>query len=76
MTASRTIATVQKSNSEEIRVSVASQHGDALIDVRIFSPSRTSQGEPRPTNRGVCLTCAKLPALIEALELAHREASR
>ncbi|MDR7040511.1 hypothetical protein J2X36_005294 [Methylobacterium sp. BE186] len=72
----RTIAIVRKNNMEEVRVSVTVQQGYALVDMRIFAASARSQGEPCPTPRGICLTRAKLPELIRALQAAEREASR
>ncbi|POR40218.1 PC4/YdbC family ssDNA-binding protein [Methylobacterium sp. V23] len=72
----RTIATVRKNNSEEIRVSVAIHDGYALVDMRVFSAPRSSRGEPVPTKAGICLTRTKLPELILALQAAEREVTR
>ena len=71
----RTIATVRKNNSEEIRVSVAIHDGYALIDMRVFSAPRSSRGEPIPTKAGICVAKAKLSELILALQAAEREVS-
>ena len=72
----RTIATVRKNNSEEIRVSVAIHAGYALVDMRVFSAPRSSRGEPIPTKAGICVSKAKLPELILALQAAEREVSQ
>jgi hypothetical protein len=72
----RTIATVRKNNSEEIRVSVAIHAGYSLVDMRVFSAPRSSRGEPIPTKAGICIAKAKLSELILALQAAEREVSR
>lgn len=72
----RTIATVRKNNSEEIRVSVAIHEGYALVDMRVYSALRANRGEPVPTKAGICLTRTKLPELILALQAAEREVTR
>jgi hypothetical protein len=72
----RTIATVRKNNSEEIRVSVAVHNGYALVDMQVFSAPRSSRGEPVATKSGICPTRAKLPELILALQAAERAVSR
>ena len=72
----RTIATVRKNNSEEIRVSVAIHDGYALVDMRVFSAPRTSRGEPVPTKAGICVARSKLSELILALQAAEREVTR
>ena len=72
----RTIATVRKNNSEEIRVSVAIHDGYALVDMRVFSAPRANRGEPVPTKAGICLIRSKLPELILALQAAEREVAR
>ena len=71
----RTIATVRKNNSEEIRVSVAIHDGYALVDMRVFSAPQSSRGEPIPTKAGICVAKAKLSELILALQAAEREVS-
>lgn len=76
MSSLRTIATVHKNNSEEIRVSVAIQNGYALVDMRVFSTPRASRGEPVPTKAGICLVRSKLSELILALQAAEREVTR
>lgn len=72
----RTIATVRKNNSEEIRVSVAIHAGYALVDMRVFSAPRSNRGEPVATKAGICVAKAKLSELILALQAAEREVSR
>ena len=72
----RTIATVRKNNSDEIRISVAVHDGYTLVDMRVFSTSRGTNGEPHPTKAGICLSKSTLPDLIRALQAAEQEASR
>ncbi|GJD40099.1 hypothetical protein [Methylobacterium bullatum] len=73
----RTIATVRKNNTQEIRISVSIRDGYALVDMRVFeAPRRAASGEPHPTAAGICLTRTKLPELIQALQAAEREVSR
>ncbi len=69
----RCVATVQKNNSEEIRVSVAIHDGYALVDMRVFSAPRANRGEPVPTKAGICVARSKLSELILALQAAERE---
>ena len=76
MTDLRTIATVRKNNTEEIRVSLAIRDGYSLVDMRVFATTRGTRGEPLPTKAGICLNQTTLPALIQALQAAEREASR
>lgn len=72
----RTIATIRKNNSQEIRVSIAIRDGYALVDMRVFSAPRRSRGEPVATQNGICITRVKLPELILALQAAEREVTR
>ena len=76
MNASRTIATIRKNNSQEIRVSLNVHEGFTLVDVRVFAARRLGRGEPHPTPAGICFARKSLPALIEALQVAEREAAR
>lgn len=71
----RTVATVRKNNSEEIRVSLAIREGYTLVDMRVFAASRKPRGEHVPTKAGICLNRTTLPELIRALQEAEREAS-
>ena len=76
MSVSRTVATIRKNNSEEIRVGIVEHGGVALVDLRVFVAPRGGQDEPRPTPNGICIPHTQLPHLIEALRIAEREASR
>ncbi|MDO9426024.1 MAG: PC4/YdbC family ssDNA-binding protein [Methylobacterium sp.] len=71
----RTVATVRKNNSEEIRISVVTGDGFTLVDLRVFAAPKTSRGEPYPTTNGIRLAKSTLPALIQALQAAEREVS-
>ena len=72
----RTVATIGMFNSQEIRVSLAVHDGFTLVDMRVFAVRRGGIGEPHPTPAGICIAQKSLPALIEALQAAEREASR
>ena len=72
----RTIATVRKNGMEEVRVRVTAGTGYPLIDMRVFSAIGRRNGEPVSTKAGICVPRDRLPALIEALQAAEREASR
>jgi hypothetical protein len=72
----RTIATVRKNNSQEIRVSVAIHADYSVVDMRVFAAPRSSRGEPVPTKAGICVAKAKLSELILALQAAEREMSQ
>ena len=72
MSGPRTIATIRKSNTEEIRVRVTEQGECSLVDLRVFSPTARSEGEPRPTRSGICMIRTKLPELIKALQAAEK----
>ena len=74
MTASTLVATVMKNNTEEVRVSLTTFNGFALVDIRTFAWPIGAQGEPVPTQRGVCLGRDRLPDLIQAL-IQAQEAS-
>lgn len=76
MSTTRTVATIRKNNSEEVRVRIVDHDGFAMVDTRVFAAPRSAQDEPRPTKQGICVSCAQLPHLIEALQIAEREASR
>ncbi|GJD44830.1 hypothetical protein AFCDBAGC_2699 [Methylobacterium cerastii] len=73
----RTVATIQKNNFAEVRVQlVRPGGGPPLVDLRVFDLSKPQRGDPFPTKAGFCLTLDRVPALIEALHAAEREASR
>ncbi|MCJ2080157.1 PC4/YdbC family ssDNA-binding protein [Methylobacterium sp. J-090] len=76
MIASRTVATIHKNNLEEIRVGLIERGGFAMVDMRVFAVSHHAHDEPRPTKNGICIPHTQLTRLIEALQIAQREASR
>jgi len=73
MSEPRVIATVPKNGAEEVRVSLSTFKGHALVDVRVFA-DMGDEAERRATKKGVALVVAKLPALIAALQEAARAA--
>jgi len=73
MSEPRVIATVPKNGAEEVRVSLSTFKGHALVDVRVFA-DLGDEAERRATKKGVALAVAKLPALIAALQEAARAA--
>lgn len=76
MTDFRTVATVRKNNTEEVRVRLTEGGGYPLVDMRVFSLAGRRRGEPVSTRAGICVPRDQLPALIAALQAAEREASR
>ena len=72
----RTVATVRKNNFEEVRVSIQSGSGFTSIDVRVFTMPARGTGESFPTKSGIRVARDRLPALIEALQIAEREVSQ
>ena len=76
MSEPRTIAVLRKNNTEELRIRLTETEGCALVDLRVFTPTARSEGEPRPTRNGICLVRTRLPELIEALQAAEREGGR
>ncbi len=67
------IETITKNKREEIRVALTKYEGHDLCDIRVFSETYTSD-ERVATKKGVCVSVAKLPDLIEALQKAEAEA--
>jgi hypothetical protein len=72
MSEPRTIAVLKKNNIEELRVRLTKTGGCTLVDLRVFTPTTRSEGEPLPTRNGICLVRTKLPELIRALQAAER----
>jgi hypothetical protein len=72
MSEPRIVAVLKKNNTEELRVRVTEAGGCMLVDLRVFTPTAQSEGEPRPTRNGICLVRTKLPELIRALQAAER----
>ena len=75
MTETVLIGTVPKNGVEEVRVSLASYKGTAIVYVRTYSEFGDAV-ERRPTKKGVALQVGRLPALIEKLLIADAEAER
>jgi hypothetical protein len=70
------IGIVQKNSTEEIRIRLAAWHGSNIIDLRVYTAFADSDGERRPTKRGLALGLHRLPELAEAVETALAEARR
>ena len=67
---STTIATIEKSSTQDIRVRIAEYHGKQYVDVRTFVP--TDAMERVPTRKGIAIPLAVLGEVIEALNEARR----
>lgn len=66
---SRTIASIPRpTTGEDIRVSVMDRGSSRYVDLRVFAVTRSSRGEPQPTNAGLCLRVDLLDELIAALQ--------
>ncbi|MCJ2040135.1 hypothetical protein MKK55_14470 [Methylobacterium sp. J-059] len=72
----RTVATVRKTNFEEVRVSIQAGSGFTCIDVRVFAMPARGKGDLFPTKSGIRIARNRLPELIEALQVAEREVSQ
>ncbi len=70
------VATVPKNSREEIRVRLVTYHGVPCIDVRVFSEFGDEADGRKPTKKGLAINVSKLDALLDALNLAQREAER
>ena len=68
------IRTIRKSDREELRLSVAEYHGHTFLNVRACY--RSSDGEMRPSRKGVTVPMRGLPAFCEAAALTMQEAER
>lgn len=68
------IATIEKSQIEEIRVDLSEYQSLDLIDIRIYANYEPGNTERRPTKKGVSIRVGRLPEIIAALQEAEREA--
>jgi hypothetical protein len=59
------ISSFEKNALEEVRVSLTEYRGHQLIDLRVYYAS--SDGESRPTKKGLALSVGLYPELKEAL---------
>lgn len=70
-------ASIKRSESEEVRITVETQRGSVVVDVRVWEDQKfgavTSRG---PTKKGTTLPLASLPQLVAALRGAAHEATR
>lgn len=73
---SASIATIRKSNYEDVRVDLSDFRGAFRIDVRTWAEPRSGNGDRVPTPQGVSLRVEHLPKLRAALQAAEREAVR
>ena len=71
----RTVATLTKNATEELRVTLTEYQGKPLLDLRVFTTYRTT-GEVGPTKKGVTIKVELLPDLIAALRQAEGEARK
>lgn len=69
------VGVIPRNGAEDVRVTLSSYAGHALIDVRTFADLGDAD-ERRATRKGVSLKLARLPALIAALVEAEKEARR
>ncbi len=67
------IAVIKKNAREKIRVSLTEYQGHDLCDVRVFAEPYAGDTWVA-TKKGISLSVAKLPALIDGLQTAEREA--
>ena len=67
------VKTISKNAREEIRVSLSEYQGHDLCDIRVYAEPYTGN-KWVATKKGVCLSVAKMPDLIAALQQAEAEA--
>ena len=70
------VAVVEKNTTEEVRVRLAEWRGSNFIDLRVFAEFSGTEGEKRPTKRGLALGLTRPPELVTALQAALTEAKR
>ncbi len=68
----QTIAAIEKTRTQDIRVRLLEFHGRSYVDIRLFVIANAT--ERVPTKKGVAIPPPLLPALIAALEAAERKA--
>ncbi len=67
-----TLARLPKGRRAEMRVSVKPWQGRQVIDIRLWSLFDGSDGEMRPSRKGIAFDAAKLDDLIAALHQAKQ----
>ena len=65
---------MEKNKRETLRIALDHYRGCDLVDVRVCVELTSVAGVLTPTAKGVALSIAKLPALIEALTAAEAKA--
>jgi hypothetical protein len=70
------IGIVTKSSTEEVRIRLAAWHGCDFVDLRVFAEFDGTEGEKRPTKRGVAVALHRLPEFVAAVQAALDEARR
>ena len=69
---SKTIAVIERGKTSDIRVRLLKFHDQPFVDIRMFVV--TDATERAPTKKGITLPPTLVPELIEALQMAEREA--
>jgi hypothetical protein len=67
------LACIPKGRHAEMRIIAKTWKGRRLIDVRCWAQKKDT-GEFGPTRKGVCVDAGMLPALVEALQRAQKNA--
>ena len=67
------LARIPKGRHAEMRIIAKTWKGRRLIDVRCWAQKKDT-GEFGPTRKGVCVDAGMLPALVEALQRAQKNA--
>lgn len=70
---SRTVATLERRNTSEIRIALARFHSNVSIDIREWSREAAEGKSWYPERKGVSIRRSEIPALIEALQRAEAE---
>ncbi len=75
MSDAKTIGTIEKSRTEELRVSLQGFKGRHYLDIRVYADPYADEGQGRvPTKKGIKLAPAKVGELIAVLRRAEAEA--
>ena len=73
----QSIATIEKSKIEELRIAVKEYRGRRYVDIRTFCDPYADEGHGRvPTKKGITCPLSKLPELIAALQEAQAQVKK
>jgi hypothetical protein len=75
MSDAKTIGTIEKSRTEELRVSLQGFKGRHYLDIGVYADPYADEGQGRvPTKKGIKLSPGRIAELIAVLRRAEAEA--